>query len=232
MTKKITSVYLLLLLLLTISCNMISQLDSHPEVPFLSEIIDNDSIIQKIPDTEFHSISFLKSDKILLFPNYFYPSDSNKWLKLIDTNNKIYLKLEYDKTFPIFIDSIGNLIYKNKKWIQPDYTNNVPFKTKSFNDLTADKEYEKYYNYAQEKSSLYQKVNTYGICRGRVDKFDKSTIAKQVSTSKISWKNVYLHYYKVGDLKFKSYLTINKTKINGEYLMDDSSNGLFRVRNP
>jgi hypothetical protein len=99
-------------------CNPFPEEDTHPEVPYLSELIKNPNVLQKIEiDSVFRNeMQFLKSDKILLQPNF----DSDEVI-LIDANKKVFFKRKHDLELPFYIGKNGDIYCNNIKYYYPDY---------------------------------------------------------------------------------------------------------------
>lgn len=117
-------------LLFLVGCNPFPKKDTHPEVPFLADLVKDQSKFRKISDMNNSSeIIFLKNDRILL-----KPYNSNLPFKITDIDNRVILQSKYDWKLPFYIDSKGDLYFNREKYFYPDYTKKQEFKNVVFQD--------------------------------------------------------------------------------------------------
>ncbi|WP_316845278.1 hypothetical protein [Pedobacter psychrodurus] len=134
-TPKNNMKYLVCLFVLSLfACNPIPKKDSHPEVPYLSDLLKDSSKFKKIAGADqVKEIMFLKNDRIMLIPN-----QSGLAFKIIDANNNVILEEVFDWKLPFYIDKEGNLYFNRQKYFFPDYKKHEDFKTVVIQDsLTA-----------------------------------------------------------------------------------------------
>jgi hypothetical protein len=111
------------LFIVCMACNPIPKKDTHPELPYLKDLLKDQSKFEKVtfsnkdmtPD-----LCFLKSDKILLKSN-----SSETPFKIVDINNKIIFEKMYNWNIPFYLDSIGNIYCDNKKYLAPQYKSEI-----------------------------------------------------------------------------------------------------------
>ncbi len=116
---------ILTFLLFLIGCNPFPKEDSHPEVPYLKDLVKNKNILQKIDfDTIFKEYSFLKSSKILLQPHRY--SDE---FRIIDINKNSIFEMKIDSEIPTYFDKSGNIYCNNMKYFYPDYKKSIVCKS-------------------------------------------------------------------------------------------------------
>lgn len=111
-------------LFFTSSCNPIPQKDTHPELPYLCDLLADTSKFNKIIDADtIFEIEFLKSDKIVIKPSdYKYP------IKIITENKDLIFEKIWDSNIPFYIDSLGNVYCNHFKYYYPDYKKSERFK--------------------------------------------------------------------------------------------------------
>jgi hypothetical protein len=112
-------------LLMNSACNPIPKKDSHPELPYLKELLKDQSKFKKVKfnvKDETPELYFLKSGKIVLSSN-----NSDAPIKIVDVNNKVLFEKVYNWNIPFYMDSIGNIYCDNKKYLAPQYKSEIPF---------------------------------------------------------------------------------------------------------
>lgn len=118
------------MVVLLTSCNPFPKKDAHPEVPFLEDLLKDETKFKKIIGPEnISEIIFLKDDKILL-----KPSNSELSFKIIDANKTVYFDQVADWKKPFYIDKAGNIYLNKQKYFYPDYKKHEDFKTVVFKD--------------------------------------------------------------------------------------------------
>lgn len=121
---------LLFIVLFLVACNPFPKKDTHPEVPFLEDLLKDETKFKKVIGPEHISeLIFLKDDRILLKPN-----DSQLPFKIIDGNNTVYFDQVADWKKPIYIDKGGNIYANKQKYFYSDYKKHEDFKTIVFKD--------------------------------------------------------------------------------------------------
>jgi hypothetical protein len=106
-----------------IACNPIPKKDIHPELPYLKDLLKDQSKFTGMilhPRDAPTQLYFLKSDKIVL------PSiSSDAPIKIVDIHNKVLFEKVYNWNMPFYIDSVGNIYCNNMKYSAPDYKTEV-----------------------------------------------------------------------------------------------------------
>ncbi len=104
-----------------VSC---TKKDNHPEVQYLSDLVNNKKILQKIEIDSIYNenMKFLKSDKILL-----QTYDALQNIKIIDLNQNVIFEKKCNPKIKIYIDKNGNIFCDNMKYFYPDYKKSVNF---------------------------------------------------------------------------------------------------------
>lgn len=127
------------LLLFLTACNPFPKKDTHPELPFLSELVAKTELFTKIIDYKgVSAVSFLKDDRILVMPD-----NSNLPLKITDAEGKVLFQLVYDFKKPLYLDPEGNLYGNGRKYFHPDYARAVDFENVMVSDSLR-KKYEEF----------------------------------------------------------------------------------------
>lgn len=124
------SLSLLFSMVLLAGCNPIPKKDTHPELPYLIDLLkDSTKFKQIIGKDQFSELAFLKDDRILL-----KPGDSELPFKIIDISGKVIIEQRFDWKIPFYLDQEGNLYFNKEKYQYPDYKKHAPFKTVVFKD--------------------------------------------------------------------------------------------------
>ena len=124
------AVCLVFLMATLLACNPFPKKDTHPEVPFLEDLIKDSTKFIKVLGTEHLSeIAFLKDDRILLKPD-----DSHLPFKIIDVHGTVIIEQTFDWKLPFYLDKQGNLYFNREKYEYPDYKKHDYFKTVVFKD--------------------------------------------------------------------------------------------------
>lgn len=111
-------------------CNPFPKKDTHPEVPFLADLLKDSIKFKQIVGTEHLSeLAFLKDDRILLKPD-----NSDLPFKIIDLSGKVLIEQRFDWKLPLYLDQLGNLYFNQEKYEYPDYKKHGPFKAVVFKD--------------------------------------------------------------------------------------------------
>lgn len=117
-------------LLFLSACNPFPRKDTHPELPFLGDLLKDSTKFKRVIDTkDITTVAFLKDDRILLKPGY-----SNLPFKIIDINGKVIVAQKYDWKVPFYLDKKGNLYFNRERYDYPDYEKHTGFKTVVFQD--------------------------------------------------------------------------------------------------
>jgi len=120
----------LFLILILIACNPFPKKDTHPDTPFLEDLLKDKSKFEKVLSTEnLAEVIFLQDDRILTKPN-----NSQLPFKILDVHNKVYFSKAGDWKMPFYIDKSGNLYLNQQKYFYPDYQRHEAFKTVVFKD--------------------------------------------------------------------------------------------------
>lgn len=113
-----------------LSCNPFPKKDTHPEVPFLADLVKDTTKFIKVLGTEHLSeLVFLKDDRILLKPD-----DSHLPFKIIDIHGTVIIEKTFDWKLPFYLDKQGDLYFNREKYDYPDYKKHDYFKTVVFKD--------------------------------------------------------------------------------------------------
>lgn len=112
------------------ACNPFPKKDTHPEVPFLVDLVKDTTKFKKVMGMEHISeVAFLKDDRIWLKPD-----NSNLPFKVINLDGEVIIEQVYDWKLPFYLDNHGNLYFNRKKYDYPDYKKHDHFKTVVFRD--------------------------------------------------------------------------------------------------
>jgi hypothetical protein len=151
---------LILLAVCSLSCNPFPEKDTHPEVPYLSELIKDSNVLQKIEiDSVFkNEIQFLKSDKILLQPNF----DSDEVI-LTDADKKVFFKRKHNLELPFYIAQNGDIYCNNIKYYYPDYKKYVKCNIININKIVQNYKDKLEAIIPNNDSITYSKVEEYTI---------------------------------------------------------------------
>lgn len=113
-----------------LACNPFPKKDTHPEVPFLADLVKDTTKFTKVLGLEHLSeIAFLKDDRILLKPD-----DSHLPFKIIDIHGTVIIEKIFDWKLPFHLDQQGNLYFNREKYDYPDYKRHAYFTTVVFKD--------------------------------------------------------------------------------------------------
>ena len=124
------SLSLLFLIVLLAGCNPFPKKDTHPELPYLIDLLkDSTKFKQIIGKDQFSELAFLKDDRILL-----KSGDSELPFKIIDIPGKVIIEQRFDWKMPFYLDQEGNLYFNKEKYQYPDYKKHAAFKTVVFKD--------------------------------------------------------------------------------------------------
>jgi len=117
-------------ILFALACNPFPKKDTHPDVPFITDLLKDKSKFKLITNMEnLSEIIFLEDDQIFLKPDR-----SELPFKIIDVNQKLVFQGNFDWELPFFIDKKGNLYFNRKKYFYPDYRKSQDFKNVVFAD--------------------------------------------------------------------------------------------------
>ncbi|MBE9598419.1 hypothetical protein [Pedobacter sp. MC2016-24] len=112
------------------ACNPFPKKDTHPEVPFLMDLVkDNTKFVKVIGHEHLSELIFLKDDRILIKPD-----NSNIPFKIMDLQGKLIIAQVFDWKLPFYVDKQGNLYFNREKYNYPDYKQHAQFKTVVFKD--------------------------------------------------------------------------------------------------
>ena len=142
-----------------LSCNPIPKKDSHPELPYLLDLLkDKTKFTKVVIDTVgLFDIEFLKSDKILLKKN-----DSNYPIQIIDVDGKTIFEKKIDWNIPFYIDSKGNIYCDNLKYEYPNFTHIEKLESVYIKDSIANYNELLYKKFStsgnQKKDEIYSKI--------------------------------------------------------------------------
>ncbi len=124
----------LIYLLLFVACNPIPKKDTHPEVPYLKDLLKDQSKFEQVKfdsDENKRDVYFLKSDKVFLSSN-----SSDEPFKIVDVHNKVVFEKIYNWNIPFYMDSVGNIYCNHKKYFAPEYKMEVPLMAVNIQDST------------------------------------------------------------------------------------------------
>jgi hypothetical protein len=125
--KNIEIFIAIVILSMNLACNPIPKKDSHPELPYLKDVLKDQS---KFTEVKFIGIEktpqlyFLKSDKIVL-----PASNSDAPIRILSLNNEVLFEKVYNWDKPFYMDSLGNIYCNSKQYLAPDYKVEMPFNT-------------------------------------------------------------------------------------------------------
>jgi hypothetical protein len=112
------------------ACNPFPKKDTHPEVPFLVDLVKDTTKFVKVMGTEHISeMAFLKDDRILIKPD-----NSNLPFKIMEIDGKVIITKVFDWKLPFYLDKNGDLYFNKEKYDYPDYKKHAGFKTVVFKD--------------------------------------------------------------------------------------------------
>ena len=124
------AVCLLVLMGTLMACNPFPKKDTHPEVPFLADLVKDTTKFIKVLGTEqLSELFFLKDDRILLKPD-----NSKLPFKIIDVRGTVIIEKVFEWKLPFYLDKQGNLYFNREKYDYPDYKKHSYFKTVVFKD--------------------------------------------------------------------------------------------------
>jgi hypothetical protein len=124
------SVCLVFFIVALVACNPFPKKDTHPELPFLADLVkDTTKFIKVVSMEQVAEVTFLKDDRILLRPD-----NSHLPFKIIDINGTVIIEQLFDWKLPFYLDKQGNLYFNREKYDYPDYTKHDHFKTVVFKD--------------------------------------------------------------------------------------------------
>lgn len=113
-----------------LACNPFPKKDTHPEAPFLADLVKDTTKFIKVLGTEqLSEVVFLKDDRILLKPD-----NSHLPFKIIDIHGTVIIEKIFDWKLPFYLDKQGNLYFNREKYDYPDYKKHDYFKTVVFKD--------------------------------------------------------------------------------------------------
>lgn len=124
------AVCLVFLMATLLACNPFPKKDTHPEVPFLADLVkDTTKFIKVLGMEQLSEVTFLKDDRILLRPD-----NSKLPFKIIDIHGTVIIEKIFDWKLPFYLDKEGNLYFNKEKYDYPDYKKHDYFKTVVFKD--------------------------------------------------------------------------------------------------
>jgi hypothetical protein len=124
------AVCLVFLMETLLACNPFPKKDTHPEVPFLADLVkDTTKFIKVLGMEQLSEVIFLKDDRILLKPD-----NSNLPFKIIDVHRTVIIEKIFDWKLPFYLDKQGALYFNREKYDYPDYKKHDYFKTVVFKD--------------------------------------------------------------------------------------------------
>ncbi|HRX16371.1 MAG TPA: hypothetical protein P5123_08660 [Spirochaetota bacterium] len=130
----------LLLFFLTVACNPLPKKDKYPDVPLFEEAVSDHNIFEKISSgSNQFEIVFLKDNRIMFLPVLSKYTSLQGILKISELNGHNIRSVNIEDGEPLYIDTEGNLHYKNTKYIYPDYKQTQAYETIIISDILRDK---------------------------------------------------------------------------------------------